>query len=146
MVDFVSHRNTLMAFIAILSPWMKIGIKGYAVAFNLNGAKMSNQGYHNYWTGYYLHRYRMCESFNLNNLQLSVFPNPTQEILAVQVGNLVSTTLNITFSDLNGRVLAIVNTARQYDCLFWYSNLLQWNLYSYYFQWAQKLQKLTLVK
>lgn len=86
--------------------------------------------------------------FNLNNWQFSVFPNPTQDMVAVQVGSLVSATLNITFSDLNGRVLAKSqilpgSTIAYFDTRTYYSGTYILTI-SDGFQ--QKTQKLTLVK
>jgi len=43
--------------------------------------------------------------FNLNNKTIKVFPNPTSDLIAIQVGDLVTTDLKIDLYDVTGRLI-----------------------------------------
>lgn len=42
---------------------------------------------------------------DFNNLKITVFPNPASNLIAVQVGHLVSNDLNVNLVDINGKIL-----------------------------------------
>uniref|UniRef100_UPI00404AA745 T9SS type A sorting domain-containing protein n=1 Tax=Flavobacterium sp. TaxID=239 RepID=UPI00404AA745 len=43
--------------------------------------------------------------FNLNNKMIKVFPNPASDLIAIQIGDLVTSDLKIELFDITGRLI-----------------------------------------
>lgn len=49
--------------------------------------------------------YLANDDFTLNNLDITIFPNPSMDLIVIQLGSLVEKNYNIELIDINGKVV-----------------------------------------
>ena len=45
------------------------------------------------------------DSFEINEVEISIIPNPASDLIAVQIKDLITSDLDITLYDINGKVI-----------------------------------------